>query len=64
MSKERTRFVNCYQCGVRLQAKEAVRKAKSEAGEELLFCPKCVKKQFRQRVKLIKRTLEKIWPQV
>lgn len=63
MNKERIRFVNCYQCGVRLQAKDAVRKAKREAGEELLYCAKCAERQFRQRVKLIKRTLEKIWPQ-
>lgn len=64
MNKERVRFVNCYLCGARLQAKEAIRKAKKDAGEELLFCVRCAKTQFRQRVKLIRRTLEKIWPQV
>ena len=63
MSRERVRFVNCYLCGMKLCAKDAVRKAKGESGEELLWCPPCTKKQFRRRVKLIKRSREKIWPQ-
>ncbi len=63
MNKERVRFVNCYLCGARLTAQAAVRKVKGDSGEELLWCAPCVKKQFPRKVKLIKRTLEGLWPQ-
>ena len=62
MNKERIRFVNCYLCGKRLQTKEAIRKPKRELGEDFFWCQPCIGKQFRKRVKLIKRRIESWQP--
>jgi hypothetical protein len=61
MTKERVRFSNCYLCGVRLTSQEAIRKPKDASGEELLWCKVCLKIEFPQKVKLIKRRIES-WP--
>jgi len=63
MKETRLRNPNCYECGVALSQKTAIKRPKTLGGESLIWCGPCHKKQFAVKKKLIQREVPKLWLQ-
>ena len=55
----KVRFYNCYHCAAKVAHDKIIRKPKSENGEILIWCGRCVRrdKKKKEKLGLIKRNV-------